>query len=255
MISFLPFIIETVADAPIMNIDRGTVERVIEEANAAAALAKDAAENAFRHENQARAAQVRIHAHNNEIDGKFFGKPPGWRKIGGGQYRGYTVLDNEGDLVPHGEGEHFFQSGNYSCGVYDMQFAKGLTFWRFANGGARAGWFDTKANVGNCVDRSPSGLITAGDHAPGGMGHTQKLGLIVYPDGSQYLGFCDYLKDTDYWAPSGFGLWDSGRSLICFGYFEAGWLSGECAIATQSGGGAGKASVGRLIGKAEEIQF
>lgn len=252
---FLPFLIETVADAPVTRIDASSVEQAVEEANSAAALAKEAAGKAFGHEEKARAAQARIHAHNEEIGGKFFGKPSGWRQLGGGQYKGYTALDHEGDLVPHGEGEQWFSSGNYICAQFHMQFAKGLSFWHFADGGERAGWFDTKANVGSCVDRSADGTITAGDHAPAGLGHAQKLGLIVYADSSQYLGYCDYVKDADYWAPSGFGLWDSGRSLACLGYFENGLLSGECSLTTQSGRVGGNASLGRLIGKATEIRI
>jgi hypothetical protein len=252
---WLPFQLETIAGAPMQDIDTRSVEQVVEEANTASALATEAAAKAFENEKNAREAQVRIHAHNEEVAGKLFGKPAGWRKLGGGQYVGYTATDHEGDLVPHGEGEQWFQSGNYLCADHHMQFPKGLTFWHFADGAERVGWFDAKANMGSCVDRTPSGVITAGDYAPGGMGHTQKLGLIQYPDGSQYIGFCDYAREADYWAPSGFGVWDSGRSLACLGYFEDGLLSGECAISTKEGLVAGKASYGRLIAKAAEIRF
>lgn len=252
---WLPFHIETVADAPIVAIDAGSVEQAVEEARAAAALASEAVEKALENERKAREAQVRIHAHNQEISGKFFGKPAGWKSLAGGQYLGYTDFDHEGDIVPHGEGEQWFPSGNYCCGEFHMQHGKGLTFWRFADGAERVGWFDARANTGSCVDRAPNGVIAAGDFAPGGMGYTQKLGLIQYPDESQYLGYCDFTREADYWAPSGFGVWDSGRSLTCAGYFEDGLLSGECEIATPSGRVGGRASLGRLIGKASEIDF
>lgn len=252
---WLPFMIETVADAPVLGIDHGAVNEAADEANAASALAADAAEKAFDNEDRAREAQVRIHAHNQEIAGKFFGKPAGWRKLAGGQYMGYTDFDHEGDIVPHGEGEQWFPSGNYVCGEFHMQHGKGLSFWRFADGAERVGWFDVRANTGSCVDRSPNGVVTAGDFARGGVGYTQKLGLIQYPDESQYLGFCDYVREADYWAASGFGMWNSGRSLSCYGYFEEGSLNGECLIMTPSGNVGAKASLGRLIAKASEIDF
>jgi hypothetical protein len=252
---FLPFIIESAVDAPVAKIDQTAFDQAFEEANAAFALAKEAARKALDFEVEARNAKTRIHAHNEQVGGKFFGKPAGWRQLGGGQYKGYTATDHEGDLVPHGEGEQWFPSGNYVCANFNMLFVNGLAFWHFAVGVERAGWFDNKANVGCCVDRWPDGLITAGDHAPGGMGHVLKLGMIHYIDGSQYLGFCDYSGHSDYWVPSGFGAWDSGRGLGCFGYFEGGLLTGECSITTQSGPVAAKAFAGRLMGKASEIRF
>jgi hypothetical protein len=252
---WLPFQIDTMADAPVAGIDCGAVNQAADEANAASSLAADAAEKAFDWEVKAREAQVRIHAFNQEIAGKFFGKPAGWRKLAGGQYIGFTDLDHEGDLVPHGEGEQWFPSGNYCCGEFHMQHGKGLSYWRFANGMERVGSFDVRKNSGSCVDRTPHGVVSAGDFAPGGLGYTFKLGLIQYPDESQYLGFCDFVREADCWAPSGFGIWTSGTSFSCFGYFEDGSLSGECLLRTPSGNVGGNASQGRLIARGAEIDL
>jgi hypothetical protein len=98
---WLPFDIDSFASAPHAAIDADAVQQAVEEAQAAAALATEAADKAFEQEELARKAQARIHDHNREIAGKIFGKPSNWKRLGG-QYMGYTTRDHEGDLVPHG---------------------------------------------------------------------------------------------------------------------------------------------------------
>jgi hypothetical protein len=249
-----PFLLETVRDAPVQAIDTSAIDQAHNEALEAMAEAQGAAKKAFEFEKDARAARDRVHARNREIDRKLFGKPPGWRKLDRGvKYIGFMTRDSDGDLVPHGDGETWFPSGNYLCCESHMQHPKGLTYWRFADGAERAGWWDERRKTGMCVDRNPNGVITAGGYAPGGMGITQTLGLIQYSDNSQYWGYCDYSKDADYWVPSGFGVWANGPSFACLGYFENGLLSGECALKSNVVIG-GKASLGRLIAKSAEFR-
>jgi hypothetical protein len=196
-----------------------------EEAKQAAdASARRAAEFA----DQAHDAQQRINRHNVEVSSKFFfSRPKGWREFGNSSvmYRGYCTTDSDGRLVPHGEGEQSFPSGNYMCGQFNMGVPHGLYEKRFAAGGSWIGHLDHRTGPSFMVCRVPWATYSGRLENPENRLDIMKVGAIFYPSGASYFGYTTFVTSIDAWAPSGFGSFEV-EQFTFKGFFEDGVATG-----------------------------
>ena len=255
-----PVFLDTLTDAPVGQFSEIDVREVAELAAQAAKEARQKADRAMELAEDAKRAQVRIHAHNQECDKRMpWNKPANWRKHGNGSqsYQGYTTRDAEGFFIPHGEGESTHPSTTYRCANFDRRNVAGLVVETFADGSTSAGSRFEEKGIAELIHTSRQmNAVFAGYWTTSADVMSLKLGMITYPDKSVYYGYCSHVQSLDHVAPSGFGVWSDDGKITVFAGFEDGFADGVALFrmaAGKQGDYLGAFSKGRLLNVSEGL--